>query len=132
VRLPRSRRRALEALCEATISGRLVLDAGADPSEVSANLRSLPGVGPWTAAVVAMRALADPDTFLPSDLGTRRAATALGLPDRPGELAGRAERWRPWRAYAQMHLWAHVPAASASGSPGPPSAPSSLDKESAA
>ena len=133
MRLPQSRRRALEALCDATTSGRLVLDAGADPAEVSATLLALPGVGPWTAAAVAMRALADPDIFLPSDLGTRRAAAALGLPEHPGELAARAERWRPWRAYAQMHLWAQLPAAPAVGATGTPvPAGSTIDKESAA
>ncbi len=103
--MPESRRRALAALCEEVTSGRLVLDAGADPAEVSARMMSLPGIGPWTAAYVSMRALGDPDVFLSRDLGSRRAAVRLGLPDTPSALEARAERWRPWRAYAQMHLW---------------------------
>jgi AraC family transcriptional regulator of adaptative response / DNA-3-methyladenine glycosylase II len=53
-----------------------------------------------------MRALGDPDAFPVGDLGVRRAALAAGLPKAPGHLAKRAERWRPWRAYATQYLWA--------------------------
>lgn len=105
LRVPAQRRRALQALCGAVASGELVVDAGVAPAELSAALEALPGIGPWTAAYVTMRALGDPDAFLAGDLGTRRAAARLGLPDEPGALARCAERWRPWRAYAQMHLW---------------------------
>jgi AraC family transcriptional regulator of adaptative response / DNA-3-methyladenine glycosylase II len=52
-----------------------------------------------------MRALGDPDTFLPTDLGLRRAAARLGQPDDPRSLVARAESWRPWRSYALVHLW---------------------------
>ncbi len=52
-----------------------------------------------------MRALGDPDAFLPGDLGVRRAAEALGLPSTPAALTARAEPWRPWRAYAVQYLW---------------------------
>ena len=61
--------------------------------------RSLPGVGPWTVAYVMMRT-GDPDAFPGSDLGLRRAMERLGLEP------GRSDRWRPWRAYAALHLWA--------------------------
>jgi AraC family transcriptional regulator of adaptative response / DNA-3-methyladenine glycosylase II len=133
VPLPASRRRALEALCDAVVSGRVVLDAGADPAEVTATLVSLPGIGPWTASAVALRALGDPDAFLVTDLGTRRAAAALGLPDAPAALAARAERWRPWRAYAQVHLWAHPATAAPTDTVDTSSHPAKkLDKESAA
>jgi AraC family transcriptional regulator, regulatory protein of adaptative response / DNA-3-methyladenine glycosylase II len=69
-------------------------------------LEALPGIGPWTSDVIAMRALGDPDAFPVTDLGVRRGAAALGLPDARSALTGWAERWRPWRAYAVQHLWA--------------------------
>jgi AraC family transcriptional regulator of adaptative response / DNA-3-methyladenine glycosylase II len=68
-------------------------------------LAGLPGIGPWTRAIVAMRGLGDPDAFAPTDLGVRVAARALGLPATPAALVARAERWRPWRAYAVQYLW---------------------------
>lgn len=104
-RMPASRRRALRALAEALAAGRLDLRVGADPAEVAASLLATPGVGPWTVAYVRMRGLGDPDAFLPSDLGVRRA---LGRPGHPAGIADAtraAARWRPWRAYATVHLW---------------------------
>ena len=71
-----------------------------------AGLAALPGIGPWTVEVVAMRALGDPDAFLPTDLGVRLAAQQLGLPGTPAALTARSAAWRPWRAYAVQHLWA--------------------------
>ncbi len=106
VALPASRRRTLAALVEALADGRLGLGPGSDRDEAVATLGRLPGVGPWTTGVVAMRALGDPDAFLPGDLGVRRGAGALGLPATPMALTARAARWRPWRAYAVQHLWA--------------------------
>ena len=108
VGLPDQRRRALAGLAAAVAAGDLALDAGADPAETTAALVALPGIGPWTAAYVALRALGDPDAFLDGDLGTRRAAERLGLGDTRGDLRARAAQWRPWRAYAQMHLWTHA------------------------
>ena len=64
---------------------------------------ALPGIGPWTADYVAMRALGHPDVFLPTDLGVRTALTRLGH-DPATEIA-RAPEWSPWRSYALMHLW---------------------------
>ena len=69
-------------------------------------LAALPGIGPWTVEMVAMRALGDPDAFPVGDLGVRRAAEGLGLPAGARCLTGTAERWRPWRAYAVQYLWA--------------------------
>jgi len=103
--MPAGRREALNALAEAVASGELALDPGADPAEARRALIGLPGIGAWTAAYVAMRALRDPDAFLPTDLGVRRAAGALGLPQDPAALAAHSERWRPWRSYAMAHLW---------------------------
>ena len=81
--MPANRRRALVLLAEAVDSGALTIDAGSDPVEVRRSLVALPGIGPWTAEYVAMRALRDPDAFMPTDLGIRRAAAAVGLPADP-------------------------------------------------
>jgi len=108
--MPAGRRRAVVALAEAVDRGDVVIDPGADPAEVRRSLVALPGIGPWTAEYVAMRALRDPDAFMPTDLGIRRAAVALGLPDDPTHLHALTEHWRPWRSYAMAHLWA-MPAA---------------------
>ena len=71
-------------------------------------LLAVPGIGPWTASYVAMRALGDPDVFLEGDLGVRKAAALLGLPRTPRALAEHARRWGPWRSYAVLHLWASL------------------------
>jgi AraC family transcriptional regulator, regulatory protein of adaptative response / DNA-3-methyladenine glycosylase II len=106
--MPVARRRALLALTGALAGGELVLDEGADRLDARARLLELPGIGPWTADYIAMRALRDPDAFLPSDLGVRRALERLGRDGRPGHASELAERWRPYRAYAVMHLWASL------------------------
>jgi len=108
--MPAARRRAVAALAQAVGAGDVVIDPGADPAELRRSLVALPGIGPWTAEYVAMRALRDPDAFMPTDLGIRRGAVALGLPDDPTHLRDATERWRPWRSYAMAHLWA-LPAA---------------------
>jgi AraC family transcriptional regulator of adaptative response / DNA-3-methyladenine glycosylase II len=109
--MPAGRRRALVALSRAVDAGDVVIDPGADPLELRRSLVALPGIGPWTAEYVAMRALRDPDAFMPTDLGIRRGAAALGLPDQPGPLTELSRAWRPWRSYAMAHLWS-LPAAS--------------------
>jgi AraC family transcriptional regulator of adaptative response / DNA-3-methyladenine glycosylase II len=103
--MPAGRRRALAALAGAVAEGDVVIDPGADPMELRRSLVRLPGIGPWTAEYVAMRALRDPDAFMPTDLGIRRAARAIGLSDRPPDLAETTGGWRPWRSYAMVHLW---------------------------
>ncbi|WP_329114033.1 AlkA N-terminal domain-containing protein [Streptomyces sp. NBC_01353] len=115
--LPGSRRTTLLTLVEALADGSLSLGPATDWDEARARLLALPGFGPWTTEVIAMRALGDPDAFLPGDLGVRRAAEGLGLPATPAALTARAARWRPWRAYAVQYLWAtdshpinHLPA----------------------
>lgn len=104
--MPRTRRTTFTTLVGALADGRLHLGVEADWAETRARLLDLPGFGPWTADVIAMRALGDPDAFLATDLGVRRAARELGLPATPGALTARAEAWRPWRAYAVQYLWA--------------------------
>ncbi|MFD5509728.1 AlkA N-terminal domain-containing protein [Streptomyces sp. NPDC059761] len=104
--LPASRRTTLTTLVGALADGSLPLGIDSDWEAARARLNALPGFGPWTTEVIAMRALGDPDAFLPSDLGVRRAAKELGLPSTPAALTARAAGWRPWRAYAVQYLWA--------------------------
>ncbi|MFD7631673.1 AlkA N-terminal domain-containing protein [Streptomyces sp. NPDC059851] len=104
--LPRSRRTTLTTLVAALADGSLALGIDSDWDAARARLAALPGFGPWTTEVIAMRALGDPDAFLPSDLGLRKAAAELGLPSTPAALTARAAGWRPWRAYAVQYLWA--------------------------
>ncbi|MET7346332.1 AlkA N-terminal domain-containing protein [Streptomyces sp. NPDC087866] len=103
--LPRSRRRTLTTLVQALADGSLRLGPDSDWDRARADLAVLPGFGPWTVEVIAMRALGDPDAFLPTDLGIRRSAQQLGLPSTPAALTARAAGWRPWRAYAVQYLW---------------------------
>ncbi|MFI5656694.1 AlkA N-terminal domain-containing protein [Streptomyces anulatus] len=103
--LPRTRRTTLTTLVAALAEDRLRLDTDTDWERARAELAALPGFGPWTVESIAMRALGDPDAFLPTDLGIRRAAERLGLPATPAALTARAAGWRPWRAYAVQYLW---------------------------
>lgn len=104
--MPASRRDTLLGLARALADGDVVLDAGAGRAAARAALAGLPGIGPWTVETVAMRALGDPDAFLPGDLGVRQAARRLGLPTSPAALEQESRSWSPWRAYAVQHLWA--------------------------
>ncbi|MFI9168455.1 AlkA N-terminal domain-containing protein [Streptomyces lincolnensis] len=104
--MPRTRRTTFTTLVTQLADGSLQLGVESDWSETRARLLALPGFGPWTVDVIAMRALGDPDAFLPTDLGIRRAAQELGLPATPAALTARAAAWRPWRAYAVQYLWA--------------------------
>jgi AraC family transcriptional regulator of adaptative response / DNA-3-methyladenine glycosylase II len=95
--LTSARRRALQALAAEVAEGRLSLDPGADRAQTRTRLLALPGIGPWTAEYAALRALADPDAWPGTDLVLRRRVAARGAdPD----------RWRPWRGYGAVHLWA--------------------------
>lgn len=102
--MPRRRAATLTVLAAAIAGGALDLTPGADRDSTLAGLSDVPGIGPWTTSSIAMRALGDPDAFLPGDLGIVVAARRLGLHDRR-ELLARAERWRPWRSYATQVLW---------------------------
>jgi AraC family transcriptional regulator, regulatory protein of adaptative response / DNA-3-methyladenine glycosylase II len=103
---PKARRATITALAAALAAGDIDLGAGSDWSRARHLLGELPGVGPWTVEVVAMRGLGDPDAFTPGDLGVRAAARELGLPVTPAALTRHAAAWRPWRAYAVQYLWA--------------------------
>jgi AraC family transcriptional regulator of adaptative response / DNA-3-methyladenine glycosylase II len=99
--LPAARAQAIAGLARALDHDTIDLAPGADPEQAANALAELPGLGPWTASYIAMRALSWPDAFLGGDLVVRRA---LGVTTaRAAEE--RAERWRPWRAYGVMHLW---------------------------
>jgi AraC family transcriptional regulator, regulatory protein of adaptative response / DNA-3-methyladenine glycosylase II len=116
--MPLARGRAVVTLAAALASGAISLDPGADWEEVGARLVALPGIGPWTAGYIRMRALSDPDVFLPGDAGLARALRTLavggfaasavtnGRRDGVTGSLSAAERWRPWRSYATHYLWA--------------------------
>ena len=103
--MPRTRRVTVLRLARALADGEVDLDPGADRSRSRAQLSALPGIGPWTVETIAMRALGDPDAFLPTDLGVALVGRALGLGEGKA-LQARAEAWAPYRAYAVQHLWA--------------------------
>jgi AraC family transcriptional regulator of adaptative response / DNA-3-methyladenine glycosylase II len=104
--MPRSRGRALVALCRSLADGDVVLDRGAGRDDTRSALLAIPGIGPWTADYIAMRALGHPDVFLPGDTGTRDALVRLG---QGASSAGTlSQSWSPWRSYAQLHLWRSV------------------------
>jgi AraC family transcriptional regulator of adaptative response / DNA-3-methyladenine glycosylase II len=97
----RQRVKALQAMAAAVVAGQISLHSGAPVEETLDALRGLPGVGDWTAQVIAMRALAWPDAWPASDIGLMNA-----LGDRDAKrITALAEPWRPWRAYAVMRLW---------------------------
>ncbi|WP_316520600.1 DNA-3-methyladenine glycosylase 2 family protein [Kitasatospora brasiliensis] len=104
--MPAARRRALTGLCAALAEGVVRLDSGVDREEAAARLLDLPGIGPWTVGYLRMRALADPDVFLPSDVGVKHGLLRLGAPGDPKSAARAAEAWAPWRSYAVHRLWA--------------------------
>ncbi|MFG1915584.1 DNA-3-methyladenine glycosylase 2 family protein [Micromonospora sp. NPDC048898] len=103
--MPVGRRETLRGLARAVVDGSVDLAASVDRLEATRRLLALPGIGPWTANYLAMRAFGDPDILLGTDLAVRRGAAALGLTDNPTNLDRYAERWRPWRSYATMRLW---------------------------
>jgi AraC family transcriptional regulator of adaptative response / DNA-3-methyladenine glycosylase II len=105
--MPGARASALVALAGAISADPMIFSRGASLGQVIAKLRALPGIGEWTAQYIAMRELREPDAFPAADIGLLRAmADAGGRRPSPEELLARAERWRPWRAYAALHLWA--------------------------
>ena len=81
--------------CEQLASGAIVIDAGSDRDEIRRRLEALPGIGPWTASYVSLRALGDPDVFLPTDIGVRNALRDIGAESSPKAASQLAELWRP-------------------------------------
>jgi AraC family transcriptional regulator of adaptative response / DNA-3-methyladenine glycosylase II len=96
-----ARVRTIQSFARAILDGSLRLHPVPDPAPTMERLLALPGIGPWTASVIAMRVLAWPDAFPAGDLGVMRALDARS----PAEAAAHAEQWRPFRAYAALHLW---------------------------
>ncbi len=96
-----SRARTILALARHRAAGALRLDPAADVEATMGQLRAIPGIGDWTAQYIAMRALAWPDAFPHTDFGVMKALNEKN----PRKVLEIAEAWRPWRAYAVMHLW---------------------------
>ena len=106
--LPRARAATISGLSQAVSRKSLNLDVSGGLDETVARLCALPGLGAWTAHYVAMRAFGEPDAFPASDLGLRKALAVDQNPLRPRDVITMAESWRPWRAYATMHLWSQL------------------------
>ena len=105
--MPRARAAAICALAAATAENPRLFDRAQSLESAVDKLRALPGIGEWTAQYIALRALREPDAFPASDLGLLRGLGGREKKATPAELLARAERWRPWRAYAAQHLWAN-------------------------
>lgn len=103
--LTRARTHAIHGMARAVAEGRVDFARERTLDDMVARWVALPGIGPWTAQYIAMRALSHPDAFPAEDLVLRRALTSNGTRCATGTLRARAEAWRPWRAYAVMHLW---------------------------
>jgi AraC family transcriptional regulator of adaptative response / DNA-3-methyladenine glycosylase II len=105
--MPGARRATLIALAEAAVAEPRLFEPLATIEDTVARLRAIRGIGEWTAHYIALRAAREPDAFPASDIGLLRgAADRHGVRPSAAELTARAERWRPWRAYAAQHLWA--------------------------
>jgi AraC family transcriptional regulator, regulatory protein of adaptative response / DNA-3-methyladenine glycosylase II len=117
--MPASRRASLTTLARALSDGEVSLDRSASRTETRDRLVALKGIGPWTADYVLMRALGDPDVFLPGDVAVKAALADHGVSGTPS-VAAFAQRTRPWRSYAVMHLWAdRLDALASRGAGGP-------------
>ena len=104
----RQRQRAIQALAQAVLNGGVHLQPGADIPQTLAALQALPGIGPWTAQYIAMRALRWPDAFVAGDVALHNAlgVRATANPQRAAEEA--SQRWKPWRSYAVVRAWASL------------------------
>jgi AraC family transcriptional regulator of adaptative response / DNA-3-methyladenine glycosylase II len=104
--MPRARSSALETLAAAAAADPTLFEGRGDLAQAIARLKTLPGIGEWTAQYIAMRQLREPDAFPVGDIGLLRAmADADGRRPTIQALQARAQAWRPWRAYAALHLW---------------------------
>jgi AraC family transcriptional regulator of adaptative response / DNA-3-methyladenine glycosylase II len=103
--MPASRATALIGVCRALAAGDVVLNAGVDRRSARRELLRLPGIGPWTADYLVMRALSDPDVLLSGDLVALQGARALGIADTASDLDRAGQAWAPWRSYATQLLW---------------------------
>jgi AraC family transcriptional regulator of adaptative response / DNA-3-methyladenine glycosylase II len=108
--MPGKRADAVRELARLVRDGSLPLSWGECADDTHDGLMAIPGIGEWTARYIAMRALGQPDAFLPGDLGVRKAmANGSGKLPSPADVLARSEKWRPWRAYAVLHLWMSTP-----------------------
>jgi AraC family transcriptional regulator of adaptative response / DNA-3-methyladenine glycosylase II len=105
--MPAARGRAIANLARAALADPSLFERGASLDDAIAKLCAVPGVGPWTAHYIAIRALREPDAFPESDIGLIRALAEAGVRPSPKQVLARAEAWRPWRGYAAQHLWTH-------------------------
>jgi AraC family transcriptional regulator, regulatory protein of adaptative response / DNA-3-methyladenine glycosylase II len=105
---PKSRQRCVIELISALATGAVTLSPGCDWEKARHQLLELPGIGPWTTEVIAMRGLGHPDAFPVADGGVRAVAKLMGLPTGLRALGNHSLRWRPWRSYATQHLWASL------------------------
>lgn len=103
--MPSARASAIQGLARAVAGRSIVLDGSRDLETTVAALTTLPGIGPWTAHYIAMRALGEPDALPAEDLGIKKALARNGLRPTRTNILDAAEAWRPFRAYAVMHLW---------------------------
>jgi AraC family transcriptional regulator, regulatory protein of adaptative response / DNA-3-methyladenine glycosylase II len=103
--MPGARAKALAGVAEAIVVDPRLFDPCRDLSEAILKLRELAGVGEWTAQYIAMRALGESDAFLAADVGLQRMLAVRGRRPTAAKLLDISERWRPWRAYAMLHLW---------------------------
>jgi AraC family transcriptional regulator of adaptative response / DNA-3-methyladenine glycosylase II len=104
--MPAARRNALQSLARAAVAQPDLFDVANTLEESIDRLRSVPGIGEWTAQYIALRGLHHPDAFPASDIGIlRNAEQIFGTPSSPAQLLVRSEQWRPWRGYAAQHLW---------------------------
>jgi AraC family transcriptional regulator of adaptative response / DNA-3-methyladenine glycosylase II len=103
--MPRARAECLAGVAAAIDTDKRLFDPRRDLAEAVNHLRNLPGIGEWTAQYIAMRALGETDAFLAGDVGVQRRFALNGRRPAASELLARAEHWRPWRAYAVLHLW---------------------------
>jgi len=105
LRIPTKRAETIAGLARAALAEPALFEGRLPLDELVARLDALPGIGPWTAHYIAMRALREPDAFPSGDLGLRKAMVVAGVLPSFKEMDARAEAWRPWRAYAALHLW---------------------------
>ena len=106
--MPQARAKTIASVAKAVADGELTFDLGQDKNQMIDQLQSIKGIGPWTAQYIAMRALAEPDALLEGDLVLEKKAAQLydkGDRMKTTQLLEYAEEWRPWRAYASMHIW---------------------------